>query len=388
MTPMYKDPNTGQLTTQRQDMHPREQLAKIAHSALRGLADVASMGPAGIAVAADQPREKDNRMRQQAQTEFEDTQKATFNKVNNMHIALGNLETMKNLATSDLASNQRSADIGNNMMEAAVEGGNQVHGKTNMTQQELSQDWKDNPEDRLKYTPFITQAALATNDDGTPQVDPKTGVQKINLGFSMVDMKSPVKMTDTMINHLSAMGVPGADKLTAGDQVNPFQFQALYYNGLKAYNEANRDSKNNEIVESSDEKGNLTKNMVNKVTKEVTPLIDPETKQPLTGAIKTETHTVFNPATQKNEDFVVNSRNGQKIAFIGENKSDMSSMTNAVGDFSKTGEAYLQTVPLQLRGVVKSLANYNMKPADLGRSQQRLQLMQAANQYNPGFDGK
>jgi hypothetical protein len=128
--------------------------------------------------------------------------------------------------------------------------------------------------------------------------------------------------------------------------------------------------------------------MVNKVTKEVTPLIDPETKQPLTGAIKTETHTVFNPATQKNEDFVVNSRNGQKIAFIGENKSDMSSMTNAVGDFSKTGEAYLQTVPLQLRGVVKSLANYNMKPADLGRSQQRLQLMQAANQYNPGFDGK
>src|ERR1700675_1561265 len=299
-----------------------------------------------------------------------------------MHLVLGNLEATKNLATSDLASNQRAADIGNNMMEAAVEGGNKVQGKVNMTPAELAQDWKDNPEDRLKYTPFITQATLAVDDNGQPVVDPKTGVQKVNLGYSLVDMKNPIKMTDTMINHLSAMGVPGADKLTAGDKVNPFQFQALYYNGLKAYNEANRDSKNNEVVESSDEKGNITQNMVNKVTKEVTPLIDPETKQPLGGKVQTEVHTQLDAATQKNEDWLVTKNNGRKITYLGENKSDMNSVTNSVGDFSKTGEAYLQTVPLQLRRTIQSLAAYGMKPADLGRSASRMSLLEAAGQYN------
>ena len=382
LTPMYKDPNTGQLTTQRQDMHPREQLAKIAHSALRGLANAAVYGPGAPLVQQVQNQAKDKRMRNEAQGEFEDTQKATYNKVNNAHILLGNLEQTKNLATSDLASNQRAADIGNNMMESAVEGGNKVVGKANMSPQEVAQYWKDNPEDHLKYTPLITQATLATDDQGQPVLDPKTGIQKINLGYSLVDMKTPMKLTDQIINHLQAMSVPGADALTVGDTVNPSQFQALYFNGLQAYNAANRDSKNNEIVESSDEKGNITKSMVNKVTKEVTPLINPETKQPLNGAIKTETHTIFDPATQKNEDYIVNSRTGQKIAFVGENKSDAASITNTIGDFGKTGESYLASVPPALRMTIQSLAKYGMKPADLGRSQNRLQLLEAAGQYN------
>lgn len=381
MTPLYKDPQTGQLSPTRQDMHPRDQLAKIAHSALRGLAYTAAMGPAGLAVAAQHPQTVDLQKRTQAQESFEDQQKAMFNKVNNAHILLGNLETTKNLATSDLASNQRAADIGNNMMDAAVEGGNKVVGNANMSPADVAKFRQDHPE-YLNYTPLITQATLATDENGQPVVDLKTGVQKVNLGYSMVDMKTPIKLTGMMINHLQSMGVPGAEHLNEGDKVNPTQFQALYYNGLNAYNAANRDSKNNEIVDTTDEKGNLTKNMVNKVTKEVTPLIDPETKQPLGSKVETETHTEFDPATQKNEDWLISKNNGKKITFLGENKTDMNSITNAVGDFSKTGEAYLQTVPIQLRQTVKSLASYGMKPADLGRSNSRLSLLEAAGQYN------
>lgn len=377
----YTTDETGKLSPVTKQLTPRDQIARIAKGALSGLAAAGQYGIAAPAVQQAKARIHTQQQKEEAIGQFETEQKAKFNQLNNTHIMLQTLAARKDLANADLQSNQSMAGLGNDIMQAAVSGGNQIVGKANMDSSEAAQFRKDNP-DYLKYTPLITRATLETDPEGNPVVDPKTGVQKVQRSYTFVDLQRPINLTQSMIDHLKTINYPGAERLTPDTAVDPLQFQSLYWNGLKAYNEANSDAKNKELTESTDKEGNPVKFLVNKVTGVVTPLTDPDTKQPLGGAIKTETHTIFNPATQKNEDYIVNTRTGKKIALVGENRSDMNSVANAVGDFSKTGEAYLATVPPSMRMTIKSLAHYDMQPADLGRSGNRLQILEAAGQYN------
>ena len=361
-----------------------ERVGHLAGGALKTLGEFAAYGPFAPAVMMQEHNQKDLQMREQAHAEFNDKQKAMLNKNDIAHVVLGNFEIAKNLATSDLASNQHVADIGQDNVDSAVAGGNKTVGKLNMSDQEVAQYWRDNPDQRLLYTPFLTQATLATNEDGSAQIDPKTGIQKINRAWTLADMKSPIKLSDSMVKHAQQMGMPGAERLTEGQEMSPQQFHATVYSANEAYNAANRDSKNNEVIENSDG----TRDMVNKVTKEVTPLIDPTTKQPLKGNVPTDQTTIFNPQTQKNEKWLINKNTGQHIMFEGEDKSDAASMTNTVGDYHQQGEAFLATVPPALQDVVKKVANYDLAPADLGRSNSRLQIIAAAAHYNPNLDEK
>lgn len=392
------DPDTGVTSPIRRDLHPRDQLARIAENALRGLAAGATQQPrasgaadaaagigAGFGAVDENKQQQDLLQRKQASDQFEQQQQATLNKLNNAHILMENIKLHQDLMNADLTSNQKMADIGADTLDAAVSGGNKIVGERDMSSSDVAQFRKDHPE-YLNYTPLLTKAEPAVNDDGTPVVDPATGVQKINRKYSFVDLKSPVELNQSMIDHLNQVGFPGADKLTAGQKVDPKQFQALYWNGLKAYNEAMRDPKNSDIVDTSDAQGNPTKVMINKVTKTVTPLIDPETHQPLTGKVETEKTDIYDPASGKISEWIINSKNGKHIAYVGEKKPDASSFMNSIGDFSKTGEDYLKTVPQSMQGVIKTVANYGLKPADLGRAQNRMQILAGVTQYSPSFN--
>jgi hypothetical protein len=60
----------------------------------------------------------------------------------------------------------------------------------------------------------------------------------------------------------------------------------------------------------------------------------------------------------------------------------------APGDYTKTGDEFLQTVPAQWRQTVKKIANYDEDPTKVAsmRGGMREQLMQWVNQVNPAYD--
>lgn len=58
------------------------------------------------------------------------------------------------------------------------------------------------------------------------------------------------------------------------------------------------------------------------------------------------------------------------------------------GDFNKTGDEFLKTIPLQLRGLVKGIANYELDPTKTTamRGNSREKMMAYAKQVNPDYD--
>ena len=288
------DPNTGVQKPVLRDLHPRDQLAKIAGAALRGLAaGSASQGaPGDIGGAAfgaggmeeqQRAQQQDLLKRQQSQEQFETEQKATFNKLSNAHILMQTVQLRNNLANADLETNQRAADLGSDTLQAATAGGNQTIGPANMTSDEVVKFRQDHP-DYVKYMPLVTRVQLQTDDSGQPIIDPTTGVQKVQRLYTFVDLQKPIKLSDTMINHLQKVGYAGADKLAPGTEVDPQTFQALYWNGLKRYNEAATDPKNIELKEAN-VNGVNTWMSYNKMTGDNHIVTDAKTGQPMVGKL-------------------------------------------------------------------------------------------------------
>jgi len=59
------------------------------------------------------------------------------------------------------------------------------------------------------------------------------------------------------------------------------------------------------------------------------------------------------------------------------------------GDYSKTGEEFINTLPQQYRNLVKKVANYEVDPKTFSAQQgQRERMLSWASQYDPNFDQK
>lgn len=400
------DPDTGIQKPVYKDLHPRDQIAKIAQNALLGLAAggqaevqeqrsglaKALVGAgAGTTESYTRGKQEDILKRQQANTQFEQEQQARLHQLTNAHLILENMTARKALQNADLQSNQNMAAVGNDALEAAIAGGNSVAGKANMDSSEMAQFRADHPigsaDPYTKYTPLITRANLEVDSEGNPVIDPQTGIQKVQRAYTFVDLQKPVQLTQAMIDHLNQVNFPGADKLTAGQTLDPREFQATIWNGLKMYNAANMDAKNWRIEQSTDDKGNIRQYSINDVTGVVHPLIDPDTKQPLLGKVETEKTDIFDPTTQKTGQWIIKKNNGQKISYVGESPKDINSLANAIGDFTKFGNDFLMSIPIQMRDVVSKTAFYHLDPAVLGRSANRGQVVEAAVHLNPNFDG-
>jgi hypothetical protein len=379
-------------------------LRRIAQAALIGLAagskidpnDPAMKSGAGRALAGlgagaegerDYQQQQDLLKRSQATEQFKQQQQAKLDQAQNAHILLETMGLRQNLMQKDLETNQNVASLGADQVEAAIGGGNQIVGQRDMPEDQLSQFRNDHPE-YLNYTPILSRVQPKVDAQGNPITDPKTGVQQLDRMYTMVDMKKPIQMTASMIDHLNKVGFPGADQLKAGQELDPKQFQAIYWQGIKAYNAAESDPKNKELTTTMDKDGNEVQMIVNKVTNSVTPLRDPETQKPLTGKTQTRVTDVFNPTTQKTDQWLIRDDNGKHIAYLGESPKDANLIGNSIGDYSKTGDAFLATIPPPMQSAVKQLTSYTIKPSDLGRSQNRLQLIEAAGQYDNTFDEK
>lgn len=299
------DPDTGVQTPVKKDLHPRDQLAKIAQAALRGLAaGSASQGApgdtggaalgAGFNAQHDYEQKQDLLKRQQGQQQFEDEQNATLHKMNNANILLQTMVTRKNLLNADLATNQHMADIGDDTVAAMTAGGNSIVGQRDMPSADAAKFRNDHPLEYLNYTPLITKVEPAVKEDGTPDVDPTTGVQKVNRMYTFVDLKKPIKLDQSMIDHLQSINWQGADKLTAGQELDPRQFQALYWSGLKKYNDVTNDPANIDIKEAQVNGQNIWFS-TNKVTGATHPVVDPVSGKPMQGKMpdSSETDQVF-----------------------------------------------------------------------------------------------
>lgn len=301
------DPDTGKQTPVYKTLHPREQLSRIAGAALRGLA-AGSMAPdtpghgadwasgMGAGAAAQQKfvTGRDDRLRQQAQTEFQNEQSATLHKLNNAHILLETLKARQDLLNADLETNQKFANVGADQVAAMTASGkNNVVGPSSIPESEVPKFREDHPE-YINFTPLVTKVEPATDDKGQPVLDPVTGAQKINRYVTFVDMKDKVPLSQNLIDELKTVGMPGADSLKAGQEVEPQQWAALHFQWLKKYNEANNDPKNIEIKESNVNGRNIWFSH-NKVTDATHAIINPIDRQPMEGKMPdtTETDQVF-----------------------------------------------------------------------------------------------
>lgn len=369
-----------------------DQLRQMARSALTGLAAGARIQQqksgvatalAGLGAGADDAiqrgQDKDLLERKQAGDDFERQQQMKLSQAANAHTAIETMKLARDLQNQDLETGMRFASMGNDALQAATAGGNEIVGQ-NIPAAELSK-FRDEHPDYLKYTPILTKVAP---QEGA-QPDPKTGEIPNERFYSFIDYSKPVEINQSMIDHLKTVGFPGADNLQAGQKVDGKQFQGLWWQGLKMYNEANMDPKNKEVVDSTDPQGNPIKVLFNKATNVTQTLRDPDTNKPLSGTLKTETRDIYDPNSQQTGQWIVNTQNGKKIAYVGPSKADM---TAPVGDYSLSGDAFIQTLPPPMRDTVKKITSYDVAPEALGRSQDRKNYIDAATHYDPAFDEK
>lgn len=367
-----------------------DQLRQIARSALQGLAAGAAAPKqksgiasalGGLGAGADdamaRQREQDQLEKKEANDDFERRQKVTLNKATNAHLILENIKLRNDVSNQTLESAQKVASVGQDALGAAIAGGNQVVAQ-DMHMDDLMK-FRDEHPDYLNYTPMLTKVLPKEG----AEIDPKTGEPATDRYYSLIDLTKPVEMTPTMVNHLKMVGFPGAESLQPGQKIDPQQFKGLWYQGLKMYNEANADPKNKKIEEVSDDKGNNTKVMVNTLTGAVQKLTDPDTGKPLMGETKTTIRDIYDPKSQQTGQWIVNEKNGKRVAYVGPSKADM---TAPVGDYSQTGDAFIQTLPPPMQDTVKAITGYRVAPEALGRSQDRKNYVDAATHYDPTFD--
>jgi hypothetical protein len=133
-------------------------------------------------------------------------------------------------------------------------------------------------------------------------------------------------------------------------------------------------------------------------------LLDPDSLQPVyTAPAKQE-----KPPNVQSEDFLLDGKrvkgtfdpsgtgrylyNGQdvtaRVQAIPPASASSGRMTDAPGDWDKTGDDFLQSIPKQWRKTVEKIAHYDEDPTKVAsmRGGNRETMMQWVNQVNPGYD--
>lgn len=382
----YTTDETGKQTPVTTHMTSGDQLRQIARSALLGLAAGANAPKqksgmasalgglgAGAESAVEQGKQDDQKMRKQSADDFDRSQKVLLNKAANAHIAVQTMHLVQEMRNSNLESQSKVAALGQDTLDAAIAGGNRVVAQ-DVHMDDLMKAKQDHPE-YLDYTPVLTKTLPK---EGADPNDPDA----VDRFYSLVDLTKPVAMTPMMIGHLKAVGFPGAENLKPGQSVGPKEFQGTWYQGLKMYNAALLDPKNKDVIDVTDANGNTMKAVYNKTLNTTEILRDPDTGKPLGGKVETMTSRIKG-ADGKTYD-VLFTKSGQRIKTLGEAGTAADNSTfQTLGDYGKSGEAYLATVPQPFQNDVKMIGKYDMEPAALGRGgAMRGAIMSAVGQYN------
>lgn len=380
-------PTMGRATT-------GDMLRTMARGALTGLAAGSQVSPqksgsaqalaglgAGFSGEENQIQAKQQLERKQASEDFERQQQVILNRAQNAHTIIETMKTAREMQNQDLDSGLKFASLGQDQLDAAVAGGNQIAAE-NIPASDLGKFRDEHPE-YLNYTPILTK--VAPREGAKP--DPETGEIPNDRFYSFVDMSKPTEITQPMITHLKAVGFPGADSLQAGQKVPAQQFQGLWYQGLKMYNQALLNPANKELKDVTLPNGNPGVAVYNKTLDTTEILRDPETQKPLGGKVETEQARIMG-SDGKTHDIIVNSKNGKPIKDLGlaGTAADNEGL-RTFGDYSRTGDAYLATVEQPIQNDVRMLGNYNMDPAALGRGgANRAGIISAVGQYRPNWN--
>jgi hypothetical protein len=364
-----------------------DQLRKIARSALLGLAAGSRIGPqkSGLAAAASGlgagaedaiTRQKEQGLleRKQAGEDFERQQQMMLNKATNAHTIIETARAAQELRNATMESQSKYAALGQDRLGAVAAGGNKIIAQ-DMTWDEALKFRQDNP-DYLKYKPFLTRVVPV--EGAVP--DPKTGEMPVEKRYSLAEIDKPVKLTPVQVEHLKAVGIPGAESLETGQTIPFEQWNALDYQGLKKYNEALTDTKNWHDDTISDKNGNPIKVSINSVLGIAKIMKDPDTGEPLSGERKTTFKDIWNPGTQQLSTWVVDDRTGQKLHYVGPSKGDMNT---PVGDYSLTGEPFIQSLPPQMWDTVQAIHDRRQSVTSLPRGQEKQKYIDAVNHAYP-----
>lgn len=136
-----------------------------------------------------------------------------------------------------------------------------------------------------------------------------------------------------------------------------------------------------------------TENLQNKPI-EVSPgavLFDPKTKLPIFTAPKPATPETPHTVTTDQGVMQWNPKTGAYDIKVGNRPptaTETAMKTLPPGDWEKTGQDFLATIPAQWRTTVKKVANYDEDPTKVAsmRGGSREQIMQWVNQVNPSYD--
>lgn len=394
----YTTDETGKQTPVTQKMTTGDQLRSIARSALLGLAAGSRVGPqksglatglaglgAGAEDAVDRAKQTDLLQRKQSTEEFERGQQALTNRATNAHTAALTAVMGQELFSKTLESQEKVADLGRSQYNAMVGVGNAAP-VSDMHKDELLA-WRDSQPDKqrwMDYTPLLTR--VTPKEGAVP--DPKTGMyapEDVDRRYSLVDLKKDVPITQEMKDHLMTVNFPGADALTVGRTVPGAQYAALWNQGLMLYNQQAGDPKNKDVIDVTGPDGTPMKAVYNKALR-TTEILRGDDGKPLGGKVETEQSRIMG-ADGKTYVYLINKNNGQKLKNLGEagSAADNTSL-RTLGDYGKTGDAYLATVEQPFRNNIKTLGDYNGDPSMLGRGgNMRGSIMSGVEQYQPGW---
>lgn len=387
----YSTDDTGKQTPNEVKMTTGDQLRQIARSALLGLAAGANAPKqksgiasalgglgAGAEEAVDRGKQEDLLKRKQSSEDFEREQQAMLSKAQNAHTAIETIRAVQEVRNADLETQSKFAALGQDALGAAIAGGNAVPVQ-DMHMDDIMKYRQEHPE-YLNYTPVLTKV---TPKEGVDPNDPNA----VDRFYSLIDYTKPVQVTQPMIDHLQAVGFPGAESLKAGQQIEPQQFKGLWYQGLKMYNDALRDPKNKDVIDITLPDGTPSKAVYNKTLGTTEILRDPESGKPLGGKIETEQARIMG-TDGKTYLMLTNKANGKVVKNLGEAGSAADNANyQTYGDYNKTGDAYLATVEQPIRNNVKTLGDYDADPSMLGRGgANRGSVMSAVAQYRPGWN--
>jgi hypothetical protein len=314
----YDTSDTGKQTPITAPKTTGDQLRDIARSALLGLAAGANAPKqksglasalgglgAGAEDAVARSKEQDLLQRKQSTEEFERSQQAMLNKAQNAHLMIETARQVQDLREKTLEDQSRVAASGKDRYDAAVFAGNAAP-VTDLHMDEVQKYLQDHKE-YINFKPVLTK--VLPQEGAVP--DPKTGEVPVDRYYSLVDSTKPVKLTPMMVNDLKAIHFPGAESLAVGTEVPANQFWGLHYQWIKAYNEAEADPKNVDVLTSTGANGQPQFVAFNKATKSQQILKD-ESGKPLTGKLpdKSGVDELFNKMDENGQRKYPNSTRG------------------------------------------------------------------------------
>lgn len=355
-----------------------DQLRQMARSALTGLAAGARIQQqksgvatalAGLGAGADDAiqrgQDKDLLERKQAGDDYERQQQQILSKAQNAHIIAETAKMVQSFNDDDFATQSQMAARGKAELDAQKDGGNDVPVE-DLHKNDVLKYMTEHRGEYIGLTPLLTKAEQ--KDNGT-----------VDRYYSLVDSKKPIKLTQSLIDGLQKAGIAGADKLEAGTSIPGEAWSRLWYQPLQAHNQASTDPRNWKTEPSSDAEGNSVIRAVNASTGQVKNLLDPDTGKPLSGGVKTKFQDIYDSASGKNGTWVVRESDGKKLHYVGESPKDMNNPEVGVGDYSKDGEEFIQSLRPQMQDTVRSMHDYHMDITALPRGQEKQKYIDALN---------